>query len=78
MQCFWPKLLCAGVTLSVSEGPGRSFTALGNLKAGQMDEQAEGEPFPACAVLTGAPECPSLGHGQMPLETASWDLLEEG
>lgn len=43
-----------------------------------MDEQAEGEPFPARAVLTGAPECPSLGHGQMPLETASWDLLEEG
>lgn len=39
------KLLCAGVTPSVSEGPGWSFTALGHLKAGQMDEQAEGGPF---------------------------------
>lgn len=41
-----------------------------------MDEQAEGGPFPACAVLTGAPDWPGLGQGQMPLETASWDLFE--
>lgn len=56
-------LLCAGVTPSVSEAPGWPSTALGNLKAGQMDEQAEGRPFPACALLTEAPDWPGLGQG---------------
>lgn len=60
------KLLYVGVMLSVSEGPRWPFTALGHLKAGQ-----EGGLFPACAILTGAPDWPGLGQGQIPLETAS-------
>lgn len=46
---------------------GTSCFVLGSLcLAGQMDEQAEGGPFPAYAVLTGVPECPSLRQDQMP------------